>query len=150
MNAFAPGGAAPTAGDAAPAGAHAETHKPTTGVLDEFSSALSSAHGAFSNFLELLTLEARRAGLALTWMIAFGVVAAICIVTAWLGLMFALAMAAMSMGVPAPAAVLAVAVINGAAGIAFVYVCIGMSQSLLFSATRRQVGLQCPVKPSAS
>lgn len=150
MSGFEPDGAAQTIEAAAQIGAHADTRMPTAGVLDEFSSALASAHSALSNFLDLLSLEARRAGLMLTWMIVCGVVAAICVVTAWLGLMLAVAMAAISLGVPAPAALIAVAVINSATGVVLIYVCIGMSKSLLFSATRRQVEGQCPVKPSAS
>jgi hypothetical protein len=147
MNQVDAGGAAQAATAPAETGAHADTAKPTAGVLDELSSALASAHSALSNFLELLTLEARRAGLALTWMILCGVIAAICIVTAWMGLMLAIAMLAMSLGVPAAAAVITVAIINGVAGAVSIYACKGMSQSLLFSATRRQLAWQ---KPSAS
>jgi hypothetical protein len=148
MAGFETGGAAPTVEATAQIGVSTVPRLPTAGVLEELFGALASARAALSNFLDLLSLEARRAGLALTWMIVCGVVAAICIVTAWLGLMLAVAMAAMSLGVPAPAAVIAVAVINGAAGAVLIYVCIGMSQALLFSATRRQVAGQCPVKPS--
>lgn len=150
MLGFETGGAAQTIETAAQIGTHADTRIPTAGILDEFSSVLASAHSALSNFLDLLSLEARRAGLMLTWMIVCGVVAAICVVTAWLGLMLAVAMAAISLGVPAPAAVIAVAVINGATGVMLIYVCIGISKSLLFSATRRQVAGQCPVKPPVS
>ncbi|MBC7405161.1 MAG: hypothetical protein H7252_05705 [Cytophaga sp.] len=150
MSSFETGAAAQTVEAAAQMGAHAGARMPTASVLDEFSSALASAHSALSNFLDLLSLEARRAGLMLTWMIVCGVVAAICVVTAWLGLMVAVAMAAMSLGVPTPAAVIAVAVINGATGVVLIYICIGMSKSLLFSATRRQLAGQCPMKPSAS
>lgn len=149
MTGFETGGAAPTVEVAAQIGLHTEPRLPTAGVLEELSGVVASARAALSNFLDLLSLEVRRAGLALTWMIVCGVGAAICIVTAWLGLMLAVAMVAMSLGVPAPAAVIVVAVINGAAGAVLIYVCIGMSQSLLFSATRRQVAGQCPVKPSA-
>lgn len=144
----AEGGAAPAAD--APAqndGVRAETRLPSAGVLDELSSALASARAALSNFLDLMSLEARRAGLALMWMVAWGLVAAVCIVAAWLGLMAALAMWAVSLGFPALAAVIAVAVINLVAGAVLIYVCIGMSRDLLFSATRRQMAGKSPVKP---
>lgn len=121
----------------------------TAGFLDELSFGLASARATLSNFLDLLSLEARRAGLALTWMIVFAVIAAICIVTAWLGLMLALAMAAMALGISALAAVIAVALINGLCGAVLIYVSIGMSHDLLFSATRRQVAGQSSVKPPA-
>ena len=144
------GGTAPTADAPAQSDAvRAETRLPITGVLDELSSALASARAAVSNFLDLISLEARRAGLALMWMVAWGVVAAICIVAAWLGVMAALAMWAVSLGFPAIAAVIAVAMINLVAGAVLIYVCIGMSRDLLFSAIRRQVAGKWPVKPPA-
>ena len=127
----------------------AEPPLPTAGVLDELSSALASARAVLSNFLELISSEARRAGLALMWMVAGGVVGAICLVAAWLGLMAALAMWAISLGVPPIAAVIAIALINCMAGAVLIYMCIGMSRDLLFSATRRQVAGKSPVKPPA-
>jgi hypothetical protein len=129
--------------------ARADVRLATGGVLEELSNALASARGVLSNFLDLLSLEARRAGLALMWMVAWGLVAAICIVGAWLGSMAALAMWAVSLGFPPIAAVIAVAVINLVAGIALFCICNRMSRDLLFSATRRQVVGKCPVKPDS-
>jgi hypothetical protein len=124
--------------------ARAETRLPAAGVLDELSNAFASARAALANFLDLVSLEARRAGLALMWMVAWGIVAAICIATAWLGLMAALAMWAVSLGFPALAAVIAIAVINGIAGAVLIYVCITLSRDLLFAATRRQLAGKSP------
>jgi hypothetical protein len=84
------------------------------------------------------------------WIVVFGDIAAICIVAAWLGLMVALAMWAISLGLPSIAAVIAVTVINLIAGGVLIYLCIGMSRDLLFSATRRQVAGKFPAKPRAS
>lgn len=137
------GGAAPVA-DALP-----QSDGASAGVLDELSGALASARATLSNILDLISCEARRAGLALMWMVALGLVAAICIAAAWLGLMAALAMWAISLGLPPLAAVIATAVINCMVGAALIYVCIGMSHDLLFSATRRQVGGDLPGKRSA-
>lgn len=130
-------------------GARDEARPPAAGVLAELSSALASARAALSSFLDLVSLEARRAGLALMWLVVWGFVAAICIVGAWLGLMAAVAMWAVSLGFPPIAAVIAVALINLVAAALLIYVCIGISRDLLFSATRRQVAGQPPVKPSA-
>ena len=67
----AEGGAAPAAGTPAQNDAdRAETRLPAAGVLDELSNAFASARAALSNFLDLVSLEARRAGLALLWMVA--------------------------------------------------------------------------------
>ena len=125
---------------------YTEVPLPTAGLIDEASGALASVRVVFSSFLQLLTLEARRAGLALMWMVALGVVAAVCIVAAWLGLMAALAMWAVSLGLHPIAAVIAIAVFNTAGAAGLIFVCIGMSRDLLFSATRRQVAGNPPPK----
>jgi hypothetical protein len=144
------GGAAPSADAPAQSdGVRAEAPLPAAGVLDELSGALAWARAALANFLELMSLEARRAGLALMWMVVGGVVAAICIVGAWLGMMAALAMWAVSLGFPPIAAVIAVAGINLVAGAVLICVCIGMGRDLLFSATRRQVAGNPPGRPPA-
>jgi hypothetical protein len=141
----APAAGAPAQGD----GVRAGTRLPAAGVLDELSGALASARAAVSGFVDLLSLEARRAGLALMWMVVGAVVAAICMVGAWLGLMAALAMWAVSLGLSPITAVIAVAAINLIAGAVLIYVCIGASRDLLFSATRRQVAGNSSVMPPA-
>lgn len=122
---------------------------PAPGVLDELSGAFASARAALAGFLELLSLEARRAGLALVWMAVSGLIAAICIVTAWLGLMAAVVLWAIALGLHPIGAVITIAAINLVAGVVLIRVCIGRSRDLLFSATRRQVAGLSPVKPPA-
>lgn len=121
---------------------------PPSGVIDALSALFTSARTALSDILELLSLEARRAGLALMWMVVCGVIAAICIVATWLGLMAALALWLVSLGLPVLAAVLAVAVLNGLSGAVLIYRCVGMSRDLLFSATRRQLAPAPAVSPA--
>lgn len=118
------------------------------GIIDEVSGVFASARAALADFLDLLSLEARRAGLSLMWMVACGVVAAVCIVSAWLGLMAALVIVAVSLGCPLLVAVLAVVLINGAAGGVLIYRGMGMSHGLLFSATRRQLAGKFPAMPA--
>ena len=124
-----------------------ESNPPALGALEELSGAFTSARAGLSEFLELMSLEARRAGLALVYMVASGLVAAVCMVAAWLALMAALAMWAVALGLPPIAAVIAVAAINLLAGFGLIYVCIGVSRDLLFSATRRQVAGRPLVTP---
>ena len=112
--------------------------------------AVASARAVFSSLLELMSLEARRAGVTLMWMVVLGVIAAICIVTAWLVLMVALTIGAIALGCPPIAAVIALAASNLIAGAALIYRCIGMSRDLLFCATRRQVAGQSPATESSS
>jgi hypothetical protein len=125
------------------------TPPPTAGVLDEVSSVLAFARETASNLLELLTLEVRSAGLALVWMFAGGLVAAIFIVAAWTGLMAALAMYVVSLGMLPAAAVIVVAAINLIAGAGMLYWCIGLSRRLLFTATRRQLASASMIRPAA-
>ena len=79
-----------------------------------------------------MSLEAHRAGLALFWMVAWAVVAAVCIITTWMGLMAALAMWAVSVGLLPIAAVILVAILNLVAGAVLIRVCVGLSRGLLF------------------
>jgi hypothetical protein len=125
-------------------GAGGETRRATAGVLQELSSAFASARAALSGFLDLVSLEARRAGLALMWMVIWGLIAVICFAAAWLGLMGALALWIVSLGFPPLAAVIALALANLVAGGMLIYACVGMSRALLFSATRRQVAGEPP------
>jgi len=120
-------------------GLRAEAPPQTSGVLDEVAGVLDSARESLSNFFDLVSLEARRAGLALFWMIAWAVVAAVCIIATWLGLMAALAMWAVSLGLLPILAIILVAVLNLVAGVVLIRVCVGLSRDLLFPATRRQL-----------
>lgn len=126
------------------------TSAPTAGVLNELSKVFAFARETLSDFLELVSLEGRRAGLSLVWMFVGGLVAAIFIVTAWTGLMAALAMYVVSVGMLPMAAVIVVAAVNLIAGAGMLYWCVRLSRNLLFVATRRQlasasmVGSQAP------
>lgn len=124
------------------------TQAPPVGVFDELSKLLAFARETLSGFLELLSLETRRAGLALVWMIVGGLVATIFIVTAWAGLMAALAMAMVSLGMFPLAAVIVVAAVNLITGAGVLLWCVGLSRHLLFSATQRQLAGSALVRRS--
>jgi uncharacterized membrane protein YqjE len=109
------------------------------GVFDELTHVLDSARETLSGFLELFSLEARRAGLALVGMMIAGLVAALCIVTGWMWMMAAVAMLVVSLGLVPLAAALVTAAISMAAGAAVIFWCIAASRNLLFAATRRQL-----------
>lgn len=118
------------------------------GVFDELSKGLAFARETLTNFLELVSLEGRKAGLTLVWMFVGGLIAAIFIVTAWTGLMAALAMYVVSLGMLPIAAVIVVAAVNLLAGAGMLYWCIGLSRHLLFAAVRRQLAGTSMVRPS--
>jgi uncharacterized membrane protein YqjE len=125
------------------------TQAPPSGVFDELSKMLAFARETISDFLELVSLETRRAGLSLLWMIVGGLLATLFIITAWAGLMAALAMYMVSLGMLPLAAVIVVAAVNLIAGAGMLYWCIGLSRHLLFSATRRQLAGAAMGRPSA-
>lgn len=113
--------------------------RPAAGIAAEWSMSLASVRGTLSGLLELMSLEARRAGMAVMWMVVLSVIAAICIVTAWLAFMAVLTICAMALGLHPLAAIGALSAINLIAGVVLIYRCIDLSRDLLFSATRRQV-----------
>ena len=111
----------------------------STGVVQELSGALAGARGLLSGILDLFTVEARRAGVTLVVMLACGAIGAILVVTAWLGLVAALALWAVAAGASWEAAVAAAAFANLAVAGALFWLCSLVSRDLLFSGTRRQL-----------
>jgi Putative Actinobacterial Holin-X, holin superfamily III len=109
------------------------------GVLNALSTVAASAGRLLNDFLTLATLEAKRAALSLMWMLGLGVAAALLGITAWLGLMGALACGVVALGVPWGLALVIVAVLNLVAAFMIIRKCTSMSTDLLFPATRRQI-----------
>lgn len=116
-----------------------ETQPKAPSISGELVNTIAAIRRVISNFLELATLEARRAGITLMWMVACGAIAAILAVTAWLSLVGALAMWAVSYGISWTAVFIAIAFVNLLAAALIISICVSMSRDLLFSATRRQV-----------
>jgi hypothetical protein len=112
---------------------------PLRGVAEELSRVLSAVRETVSSFLELVSLEAHRAGAALVWMVAFGVVAGVCVIATWLALVAALAMWLTNVGLSPILAVLLVALLNLAFAGALAFAGMRKSDSLTFPATRRQI-----------
>jgi hypothetical protein len=128
-------------------GAAPKSNPPGSGVLGEVANVLSAVRLAVSSAFDLLALETRRAGLTLIWMIALGLVTAMLAITAWLGLMAALALCAVAWGLSWIGAILILVVINLSAASAVVFMCVKMSQDLLFAASRRQFANRLPAQP---
>ena len=130
----APGAATPSAGAEAPARAG---HDPS--LMEIGQQLIDDLRGALQARFHLLTLEARRAGLALTMMALYAVLAALLALTAWVcGWVLAIALA-MAAGAPFGVA-LGVALVISAMG---VWILLRMAraeaQHLLFPATVRQL-----------
>lgn len=122
----------------------ADESPPTQGLFGAITGAFSSARQIVADFFELITLEARRAGLTLAWMVALGAMAAMFLVAAWLGLMAVLALWLVSQGMAWIGAVALVTLLNLLTAGVVVFFCVRLSRNLLFPATRRQL------KPRAS
>ena len=113
--------------------------QPADGIIGGIAGAFSSARRVAGDLLRLFSLEVRRAGLTLVWMVALGTMAALLMVTAWLGLMGALALWAVSLGLTWVSALLGLALINLITAALVIYFLISLSRNLLFPATRRQL-----------
>lgn len=111
----------------------------TEGIFGGIADAINSVRRVLSGVFQLFSLEVRRAGHTLVWMVALGAMAAMLIVTAWLGLMAALALWAFSLGWTWAGAMFAIALANLAAAAIVMFSCVTLSRNLLFPATRRQL-----------
>jgi uncharacterized membrane protein YqjE len=109
------------------------------GVVAELSGAFAGARGLASNLLDLVGLEARRAGLTLVLMLACGVIGAVLVIAAWLGLLAALVLWGVSAGTTWQAALGIVVLANVAAASALFWLCARASRDLAFPATRREL-----------
>ena len=92
-----------------------------------------------SNVLDLVGLEARRAGLMLVLMLACGAIGAVLVIAAWLCLLAALVLWEVSLGTPWQAALGIVVLANVAAAAALFWLCARASRDLAFPATRREL-----------
>ena len=131
-------GEAPT-GAPSPEALGSETKQKSSSIFGELTNTLGAIRRVISDFLDLATLEARRAGITLMWMVACGSIAAILAVTAWLSVVGAVAMWAVSYGFSWTAVLIAIALVNLVAAALVLWLCMRMSHDLLFSATRRQI-----------
>ena len=109
------------------------------GIVGELSGTFASARWLLSSLLELFSLEARRAGLTLVLMLACGTVAAILVVAAWLGLLAALVLWSVYLGVSWEVALAQMALAKLALAALLWWLCAWMSRALLFAGTRRQL-----------
>jgi uncharacterized membrane protein YqjE len=108
-------------------------------LVEELSGAFAGARGLLSNLLDLFGLEARRAGLMLVLMLACGVMGAVLCVAAWVGVLAALVLWAVSLGIEWHTALGAVAFANAAAAGLLFWLCARVSRDLAFPATRREL-----------
>lgn len=133
-----------------PSSKYADATPPASdGIFDGIANALSSARRVVAGSFRLFSLEVRRAGLTLVWMLALGVLAALLVVTAWFSLMAALALWALTLGLTWIGSMVAIALLNLVMAAVVVLTCISLSRNLLFPATQRQLDA-APTQPAAA
>jgi hypothetical protein len=110
-----------------------------------FSSFWLSLQELVESFLNLLMLEAKQAAVSLVLMLAFGVAAAVLVITGWLALVACIVLFLVQYDVVGWAVGLIIAAVLSFAGSAGLGVLlIRRSQDLLFRATRRQLARSTP------
>ena len=109
------------------------------GVLDDVKSLWAETWGVAYNHLQLAALETKLAGESLVSMIAAGVVVAVLLVTAWLGLVAAGVLALIHSGVLASLAMLLAVALNVVIAFVLFKVIRSKSQNLRWAATLRSL-----------
>lgn len=101
------------------------------------------------NFLDLVVLEGKKAGIGLALMLGFGVGAAVLLITGWLALIACAVVALVEndiLGWAWSLLIVALLSFTGAGGL--VSLAIKRRKDILFCATRRQLGLKSTPTPS--
>jgi hypothetical protein len=112
-------------------------------------SLIDSVRSWRDNFLQLVVLEGRKAGIGLALMLGFGVGAVALLISGWLSLVGCVIVALVENDILGWVWSLLLAALLSFAGVGgFVFLAIRRSQDLLFSATRRQLGLKSVSTPS--
>ena len=126
------------------AAAHAEESEVAEGPLRQiFKSAQRLVHG----YALLAVLDVRRATLQLAWLIAAGVIVAVLVVTAWLGLMVALITWLLGEAFSLPLALLIAAGLNIVAAAFLGWRAKLLMTEMPFAATLRQLKGDPPAAP---
>ncbi|HUF21429.1 MAG TPA: hypothetical protein VMP00_11855 [Burkholderiales bacterium] len=110
-----------------------------SGLLGDASALWHELRGALHDQLQLAVLEAKLAGTSLATMVAAGVMVALLLVTAWLGLVGAGVLWLIGMGVAASIAMLMVVAASVVFALALCYLIRRQSRHLQFPATLRSL-----------
>ncbi len=112
-------------------------------------SLIDSVRVWLDNFLDLVVIEGKKAGIGLALIVGFGVGAAVLLITGWLALVACAVAALVENDILGWAWSLLIAALLSFAGAGgLVFLAIKRSKDLLFCATRRQLGLKSTPTPS--
>lgn len=109
------------------------------GLLEDARSLWREGSALFQDRLQLAALETRLAGESLVTMIAAGVIVAVLVVAAWLGLMGAAIVMLVGFGIGAGTALLLGVLVNLAVALALCQMIRGKSRHLLWAASVRSL-----------
>ncbi|HEX5538546.1 MAG TPA: phage holin family protein [Methylophilaceae bacterium] len=109
------------------------------GLMDDVKSLWTEVRGLTHDHLQLAALETKLAGESLVSMIAAGVIVAVLLVTAWLGLVGAAVLALIHSGMLASIAMLLAVVVNVIVALVLFKVILMKSQNLRWAATLRSL-----------
>jgi uncharacterized membrane protein YqjE len=126
---------------------HANASAPSTAAT--LHSLIDSVRDWLDSFLDLVVLEGKKAGIGLALMFGLGVGAAVLSIAGWLALVGCVVAALVEYDMLGWIwSLLLVALLNFAGAGGLVFLAIKRRQDLLFSATRRQLGLKPVSTPS--
>ena len=126
---------------------HANASPPSTAAA--IHSLIDSVRDWLDSFLDLVVLEGKKAGIGLALMLGFGVGATVLLIAGWLALNGCVIAALVENDILGWIwSLLIAALLNLAGAGGLVFLAIKRSQDLLFSATRRQLGLKSVSRPN--
>ena len=119
----------------------------TPGLGEVIGRLLAEARSLVADYTELAVLDARRAAIRLAWLLGAVLVAAVLIVTTWMGLVAAAVVFMLGHGASWVTALIVAAVVNLAGAGALAWWMFALIKELPFTALLRQLRGNAPPKP---
>ena len=121
--------------------------KAAPGLGDVLARLIGEARQLVADYALLTVLDARRAAIRLAWILGAVLVAAVLIVTSWMGLVSAFIMFAWGHGASWPVALAIAAIVNLVAAAALGWFTLKLAKELPFTALLRQLRGDAPEPP---
>ena len=123
--------------------------KAAPGLGDVLARLIGEARQLVADYALLTVLDARRAAIRLAWILGAVLVAAVLIVTSWMGLVSAFIMFAWGHGASWPVALAIAAIVNLVAAAALGWFTLKLAKELPFTALLRQLRGDAPEPPQS-
>jgi hypothetical protein len=117
------------------------------GLAEMLGRILAEARSLVADYTELAVLDARRAAIRLAWLLGAVLVAAVLVVTTWMGLVAAAVVFMLGQGASWVTALIVAAVVNLAGAGALAWWMFALIKELPFTALLRQLRGNAPQKP---